>query len=257
MGTPDAMCGYFAVANALLLSRSLPFRWRVTREELEKAFVELQDPSEVAAKAESMMQFLQQCRKRYVNDHLSDFHGAGDDSHYMRDWVANYEISDYLCGQAEQELLPDNIHFFRYNQMPEIETATHEERMRLEEERCFGVAVSDGDKVTAKLEPGATRFIVERFTSEHALLRPEHWFKQKTSEDQAPPVFVVDVNDHFVAAVPLFVVENPSKPAGEPVLIVVNTTGSSYLRSPALVYLFDLAFGKEHGSAVRDVTDGK
>ena len=66
--------------------------------------------------------------------------------------------------EATNGVLLDTVHFFRYNQMPEFDTAEHEERERLEEERRFGSALpGGGDKQSAALEPGATRFIVERF----------------------------------------------------------------------------------------------
>ena len=42
------------------------------------------------------------------------------------------------------------VHFFRYNQWPERESATHEEKERLEEEKIFG-GEAFGDKATVIL----------------------------------------------------------------------------------------------------------
>lgn len=242
--SPTAMCGYFSIANAIILSRHMPAR-RVTREEVNQVFRALENPSAVAEEAERVMAFLQECRNSYVKTHPSDFDSQFGIAHYMSDWVANYEISDYLLGEAQRGSLIESVHFFRYNQMPELATATHEERLRLEDERCFGIAVpgASDSKVIAELEPGATRFFVERFLPEHILLRPEHWVKD--NEGTLPPVFVVDVNDHFVAAVPLIIEPSSDSPGG-PTLLVVNTTRGDYLKNPALVYLFDLAFGTQH-----------
>lgn len=241
---PSALCGYFSVANAMLLSRELPARRHVSRDELGELFSKLEDPSAVAAEAERVMAFLQECRQVYVDANTPDFKSPSEVAHYKSDWVANYEISDYLVAEAGRGSLLDSVHFFRYNQIPELESATHEERLRLEDERCFGSALPGGGdcKVNAELEPGATRFFVERFLPEHALLRPEQWARHR-ERDAAPPVFVVDVHDHFVAAVPL-VIEPSSDTAGGPTLLVVNTTGANYLHNPALVYLFDLVFGE-------------
>lgn len=242
--TPSAMCGYFSVANALILSRELPAHQHISREELRDVIAKLEDPSVVTAEAERVMAFIQDCRKCYIDSHSSDFKSTCEVARYKSDWVANYEISDYLVAEAGRGSLLDSVHFFRYNQMPEIGTATHEERVRLEDERCFGSAVPGGadSKVLAELEPGATRFFVERFLPGHALLRPEQWATER-DQDSPPPVFVVDVNDHFVVAVPL-VIEPSSDTTGGPTLFVVNTTSANYLHSPALVYLFDLVFGE-------------
>ena len=45
--TPAAMCGYFSVANALLLSRELPSRWKVTREEIKMILGVIENASTV------------------------------------------------------------------------------------------------------------------------------------------------------------------------------------------------------------------
>jgi hypothetical protein len=243
--TPTAMCGYFSAANALLLSLGLPARWTVTRGELDDIFDMLEKPSVVAAEVEKAMAFVHACRQDYVDSHASDFCSPDDVAHYMSDWVANYEISDYLAAAARQGSLTRSVHFFRYNQMPEIESATHEERTRLQEESCFGRALA-GEPVckgTAQLEQGGTRFFAESFLPHHALFRPEQWKREHASKcDEAPPVFVVDVNGHFVVAVPL-IIEASANCQGGRALLVLNTTRGSYIHSPALVYLFDLVWG--------------
>lgn len=254
--TPAAMCGYFSVANATLLAQKLAC-WRVDRDELKQLFTELENPNLVAAEAEHFMNFLQEDRRAYVESHPSDFGSHSDIASYISAWVANYEISDYCLAQAKHGRLAQSIHFFRYNQMPEFETATHEERVRLEEERCFGTAPPGSAvcKKTAELEPGATRFFMERFLPDRSLLRPECWAQQCIKEDAAPPVFIVDVNDHFVVAVPL-IIEPSSESQGGPTLLVVNTTRANYLHSPALIYLFDLIFGEsvgDHNGSIKEV----
>lgn len=241
--TPSAMCGYFAVANAILISQKLS-RWDVSRADLARIFSTLESQTCVATEAERVMGFVQERRQVYIDSHSSDFHSSRDIANYRSDWVANYEISDYFLAEAKQGRLLESVHFFRYNQTPEFESATHEERTRLKEEFVFGGAIlgSSDCKATAELDVGATRFFVERFSPDHAQLRPECWLRQCRQKDTAPPVFVVDVNDHFVMAVPLIVEPSPESQGGQ-TLLVVNTTRANYLHSPALLYLFDLVFG--------------
>merc|ERR1712232_93881 len=177
------MGGYFSCANALLLSRALrahSLRWTVTLKEVRCLLAEVEKTCLVEKEAERVMAFLKDRRSKYIADNTSEFPEKTEESHYMTDWVANYEISDYLLDQSKQEAMLDSVHFFRYNQMPEIESAEHEELMRLQEEVCFGRAVPGGSdsKLTAELEPGATRFFVETFSPEHAQLRPESWCQQ-------------------------------------------------------------------------------
>lgn len=243
--TPGAMCGYFSIANAMLLSRRLPPRHTLSRHELNEVLIQLEDLDVVSGEVERVMKFVQQCRHEYIEKHTTRFENPSVDiPHYQSDWVANYEISDFLRTEAATGALSDSIHFFRYNQMPEFDEAKHEERERMEEERCFGSAVIPGDKQSAPLQPGATRFIVECFVApEQGLRRPEHW-AQAHMEHGTPAVFVVDVNGHFVVAVPLKIQEM----LGDAVvhtLVVINTSSACYLDSPALVYLFDLAFGEK------------
>lgn len=41
--TPSAMCGYFSIANATLVSRELPSRRTILREELNQVFAQLEN----------------------------------------------------------------------------------------------------------------------------------------------------------------------------------------------------------------------
>ena len=50
----------------------------------------------------------------------------------MCNWVANYEISDFFKAK------PHQVTFFRYNQYPERDASTFEEKERMIEEKPFG-----------------------------------------------------------------------------------------------------------------------
>lgn len=233
---PLSSCGYFSIANALLIAESIS-DYRITRDEL-LGFIEstLSNVDCVTARIKDAMYFIQDSRKSYVRDHIIDFPTEEGRSQYLRAWVANYEISDYL----QQGTVLENVYFFRYNQWPERNEATHEECKRMEEEREFGSDVT-GDKGSVPLKDGATRFIVERFMPERKLQRPEVWLAEQEmmvsfESCRLPSVFIVDVNGHFVVAF-------NTELEGKPTLIVINTTVGSYLHWPALSYIYDLVFG--------------
>eukprot|EP00933_Yihiella_yeosuensis_P002227 TRINITY_DN10368_c0_g4_i1.p1 TRINITY_DN10368_c0_g4~~TRINITY_DN10368_c0_g4_i1.p1 ORF type:complete len:317 (-),score=58.27 TRINITY_DN10368_c0_g4_i1:82-1032(-) len=248
---PPSSCGYFAMANGLLLAHLLP-RKKIGRADLEPIIIALQDQSKVVTQVSRAMAYISKARRAFIAERAADFKDKELQRRYMSDWVANYEISDFLrsqASQAEKDGFPKNLFFFRYNQMPEIDDAKHEELARLEEERCFGGRLlgSAGDKATCELEPGASRFIVEQFLPTRDLLRPSDWAlasSASTSTRESPDVFIVDVNGHFVAAAAMYIEEEGEASCSEsmPTLLVINTTHGNYLDRPALTYLFDLAF---------------
>ena len=98
----------------------------------------------------------------------------------MKNWAANYELSDYIRHVAKSEQDVSKIFFVRYNQWSERFNATHEEAKRLKEEEKFG-GHNTGDKATTQLEEGASRFIIESFTDNggHTLQTTEEFLKKK------------------------------------------------------------------------------
>eukprot|EP00746_Dinoflagellata_sp_MGD_P027350 gnl/MRDRNA2_/MRDRNA2_164566_c0_seq1.p1 gnl/MRDRNA2_/MRDRNA2_164566_c0~~gnl/MRDRNA2_/MRDRNA2_164566_c0_seq1.p1 ORF type:complete len:323 (-),score=65.81 gnl/MRDRNA2_/MRDRNA2_164566_c0_seq1:107-1075(-) len=233
---PSASCGYFSIANALLVAENIKDR-SMSVNELQ-SFIDstLRNVKCVTARVEDAMCFIQDSRKSYIQNHQKDFPSYDEQEEYMRAWVANYEISDYL----QKSNAPQNSYFFRYNQWPERDAATHEERDRIEEEREFG---SDalGNKGSVPLMEGATRFILERFQPQRMLQRPEAWLSEHENEVSftapvLPCIFIVDVNGHFLVAFDAIL-------DGKLTLVVINTTAGSYLQYPALSYIFDLVFG--------------
>lgn len=163
----------------------------------------------------------------------------------MSAWVANYEISDFFQSKAAQGSLDSAaVHFVRCNQWPQYGTATHEERARLIEEKCFGGSTDSANR--AHYGPGDATFLVESFTPERRLQRPEE-FLQSWTEGQKPPsspgVFVADLNGHFVTCLAVHL----ETTAGEvkPSLIVINTTGTRYMDNPTCAFTFDLVYPPE------------
>jgi len=224
---PSATCGYFAPANALLLADAVramgPIR---TQEQLVALRTMLQEPDVVMMEVRAAMQFVQQSRSAYVCAHKDQFRSASSERKYMRNWVANYELSDYLIQQGGRAA---GITFVRYNQWPERGDAEHEEAERMQlEESIFG-GTAQGDKAKVQLEAGAARFIVEEFVPARRLTRVPDW--EASGEN---PVFVIDLNGHFVAALALTI-------DGCHTLALFNTTSANYINDAAGA-TFDLAF---------------
>ena len=130
--SPSAICGYTSIANAMVLLKK-PLSFRFTQSAVFQALTCVAD---VKPEVEAVMEFIQRARLQYVATHQSDFAKPHDRNGYEKAWVANYEISDYL--RSLPPPLAAQILFIRFNQWPELHGATHEERVRLTEEKPFG-----------------------------------------------------------------------------------------------------------------------
>lgn len=230
---PRSICGAFSCANALLIAERA-----AAGEYPETILASLQEMKVVCPEVKKAMKHFQRSRLAYIEAHKGDFPTEREAKQYVSAWAANYEISDYMKECAKTRDV-SNIFFLRYNQWPERKDATHEEAQRLAEEEVFG-GHNTGDKASVQLEPGASRFIVERFTSggESVLERPEEWLARQESYPGA--VFILDLNGHFAAAV-------AQGPLHEPRLVVVNTTRGDYIRAGGgdgciPLVAFDLAY---------------
>lgn len=77
-------------------------------------------------------------RAAYICMNPTQFKLEKDKLNYMRDWVANYEISDFI--QGLEPVLKANIWFFRncaYDHPDEMEKINREEAERVVEEKPF------------------------------------------------------------------------------------------------------------------------
>ena len=177
--TPSAICGYTAIACARLIAASDPLS--LTKEELQQ---KLCDVSAISGHVEHSMRFIHDCRRDYIKKNFSKFPAKSEDA-YLKAWVANYEVSDYLrhgCPPSERP----NIVFVRFNQYPELDQATHEEHDRISDhERGFNDAT----------------ILVETFCDSEMLLARPH-LHRPSEVPQLPSLraAVVDVNGHFACA---------------------------------------------------------
>jgi hypothetical protein len=213
--TASAICGYLSCAFAKMIA-CLPFSAEAKREDIRDL---LCDEKQVFQQTAQVMQFISERRAEYISSHRSAF-TQKEELHYLKNWVANYEISDYF-----QSLDPDisqHIVFVRFNQYPEYESATHEERDRLQEEAQFGGR--KGDKSSKQSfdasDPKASAFIIEFFAErlQNTALRNRVLLRPREVDGRNWRVAVLDLNGHFAVAVPC---------GGS--LVLFNTTDFNYL----------------------------
>jgi len=221
---PSATCGYFACANALLLADALRAHGVVSsNHQVEELRLMLQEPDVVMTEVRAAMAFIQQSRRAWIAQQQKSFTSRSSQQ-YMKAWVANYEVSDYMIQSGDRAA---GVFFMRYNQWPERNTAEHEELARLQlEESQFG-GNQTGDKTEVALEQGAARFIIEEFRPVRQLTRTADWGPHAENS-----VFVIDLNGHFVAALSAIVDQKRT-------LILFNTTSANYINGAAAA-TFDL-----------------
>merc|ERR1719324_1457019 len=240
---PSATCGYMAMANALVLQKTMPASGIWSQAEFDEVVKRLCDPVVLEPYIRQAMNSVSCSRTAWIaKDTTNSFTTASAQFNYLSDWVANYEISDFFRDPATSgDLNGCPIYFLRHNQWPEYSVLTHEEKERLLEEEQFGAEAA---------------FIVESFSPERQLQRPEV-FLQSLAVNQKPPAapcifiadltqFAFDPSGHFVTCVAVHL-ESPNKGV-EPALIVFNTIGGTnggYLNKPGCAFAFDLAYPPE------------
>ena len=163
------------------------------QDELDSIVKQLRDYKALMPRLEHAMQFVNQSRRQYVDSNGDKFSSAAKRSKYVREWVANYEISDYFQQVAlKNPAAVDGLVFARFNQYSEREHATHEEKERIlkEEARFGGTATHDKGDVT-RYKTTDSVFIMEHFAPERKMLRPEEFL---TDGPPKPRVFILDLN---------------------------------------------------------------
>jgi len=183
------------------------------------------------------MKFIHDWRSRYIEDHLTEFPTEKSKKDYKRAWIANYEISDYLRSKLSfmKEISREKtcqILFIRYNEVPEFDVATHEEKTRMIEEQFpFGGKKGVKTDPTCFPGPGDSMIIIESFLPERKLETPEVAFRNP--EIRKWTSAVLDVNGHFLVGV-------PCKENGKKQIVLFNTMGMNCLVYYTSALLYDL-----------------
>lgn len=255
-GAASSICGYMAMANAMLVHRAAPASGSWSRAQLDDLVGRLRDPKLVEPVVAEVMEFVSRSRRAWMEKTPQGFESDADRRRYLLAWVANYEISDFLRHEAEAGRMERaGVFFARYNQWPERASATHEEWHRLAEEQRFG---GWRDAMGAShFDEGDSEFLVERFRPKREL-RAAGDFLAGWEADARPPaapsVFIADLNGHFVVciAICLDMPEGGTKNA----VVVVNTTGTRYVDYPTCALAFDLAFPPSPGGGAEGEEEG-
>jgi len=230
----SSICGYMVMAHALLISRHMPATGLANNDDVEALVCVLKNMEVVLPEVRKAMEFVQNSRASYIMNHAAEFSSDRQKKSYMQNWVANYEISDFLrhCHETEGEsAVAEHIHFLRFNQWPEYGAASHEEKLRLEEEEArFGG--SPGEKGSTTYREEDSVFIFEKFAPERLLLSAQEYAvrcrEQSSSDQHSTKAFILDLNGHFAVAVRC----NLSL-GDEPTMLVFNTTSTTYFTGSA------------------------
>ena len=261
---PESICGYLSLAYAVILARAFAqpgdgdgdgggggggggdaAASRLELAELEPA---LRDVDSVMVEVDRAMGFIEDSRRRYIEAHPNDFATESARRLYMRAWVANYEISDYL--RAEPEQVRREVCFLRFNQYPEYQSARHEERQRMAEEARFGGSKTGDKSDVACYNEGDSMFIVEAFgPAARTLETPAEFLSRSAGAGPTevggvggdfkmarPRIVVLDLNGHFSCSLAVPTGHGGGgggDGGGEPTLHVLNTTSTSYVSGMA------------------------
>ena len=213
--TPRAICGYVVSGMAPYVAKA--FKAEMDHKDINGILTNLSKDSKVVRSLiEAPMKSIQTQRKEYIASHKSEFKTRRDEDGYITDWVANFEISDYIQS-INSEL--DNVFFLRHCgwEFPELAAETkHEEARRIEEEKCF-----KGQKV-----------FIEVFWPKRKLMSIEEFIKErrdiKIFKEGRPMVFIADLLGHFVTFVALKIRET-TKIVQEGLILLDSTQKGSYL----------------------------
>mmetsp|Transcript_22752 Transcript_22752/g.33018 ORF Transcript_22752/g.33018 Transcript_22752/m.33018 type:complete len:318 (-) Transcript_22752:126-1079(-) len=247
-GTAGSICGYLAAANAKLLCQAVesisPKNGLISEPDIEYLLAAVRDSAAVMKEVGEAMLFVHESRAAYLKLHGENFNERTSKA-YMKSWVANYELSDFLAHNANKDLHEGNANvlynFFRFNQYPQLAHATHEEAVRIaKDEAIFGGSVNvDGSITYANAD---SVFVVERFTPSRVLQTPSQWIQQERDQTgnentkKDVKVFVIDLNGHFNAGFTCRTTELGNT------AYMINSTDSNYLDRPSIAWLYDLVF---------------
>ncbi len=259
-GTAGSICGYLTCAVAQILAERARDLKRSEREGVrlnssdvvEFMLQPVKNVDLTMKRVEEAMKSVRASRLEWIDKHPNLFKTVRSRRNHLRNWVANYELSDALAANVAPLITGDGVpvDFVRYNQYHEISKATPDEYVRImEEEKRFG-GKADAEK-PGKVTFGEhdSVFIVERFEEGRRVLQsPDEWKAEETSRNIANRpsgnydmrIFAADLNGHFSAGFSL-----------EPgICVMVNTTTSrSYVESPILNWYYDLRFAPTPSSS--------
>lgn len=236
--SPKMICGYLACVVAEIVANHFA-SFHMKQKELKKMVKMLSHPAAIMESTREMMSWLRDCRRSYILAHKysfpTEFINSGtehDEAKYISDWVANYEISQWMNKKANKAL-----HFVRCIER-EFDNVYHEEKERLIDEKPF---------LDLKMF-----FDTTIVTGETRMFRPSEWLNNfLPSVESTPPVFIGDVGGHFVVLKPVLLESD----GGEvPCIILLNTYHpNSYVEANTVTGTYRMIFEQKDETTDKDV----
>jgi len=119
---PSAICGYVSTALLHLVAQK-DLKSENDVDQLKRQLCIFED---VEPLIRNSMSRIRTSKENYISSHMQDFPTPKSKNDYLKAWVANYEISDFLRELPEE--LRKCVVFLRINEYAEIDSATHEEK---------------------------------------------------------------------------------------------------------------------------------
>jgi len=221
---PSAICGYISMCLPLVIAQC---EWKGISDLKEQ----LCNINKIIPFLEDSMKFVHEWRSKYILNHPNEFPTERSKKDYKRAWIANYEISDYLRNKIS--FMNNQVLFIRYNEVPEYDHATHEEKTRIQQEQFpFGGKKGLKADPASFPDPGLDSIIlIESFIPKQKLQTPETALCDPGIRQWSSAV--LDVNGHFLVGVPCL--EN-----GKKQIALFNTIDTDCLKYHTSALLYDL-----------------
>ena len=231
---PAAICGYIVCAYARLLEQFLSkIDGDLLPENVQGICDILTDMNKVEPELRRVFTEIQDARLALSMSASESEYGQTET---LSKWVANYEIGDFLSLHSRS----DRTHFIRLNQWPAHDSASWDVRQRLAEEERFGGSLLGDDRIVYGREDSV--FFIQTFCPDPTLQSPEEWLLSGAAirRGARPRILILDLNGHFAVAVACHL--RAGDEAGEPSLLLFNTTATNYLDSAPVAWAFDTVF---------------
>jgi hypothetical protein len=209
--TSKSICGYLVSGLSSFIAENLSYTNSV--EDLVLLIHLLNDESVVLPLIEQAMIQIQKAREDYILKNKQKFSDP-EINKYISDWVANYEISDYLMMNKNIQ----NLFFLRYVvfHFPTIaKDLKHEELLRSEEEEPFKEEVF----IIESFHVERTLKSIVKFKADSAVLR--------CYEENKGLVFAGDFRGHFVILLNVKIVKQNGELENS--ILLLNSINTNYL----------------------------
>ncbi|CAD8064463.1 unnamed protein product [Paramecium primaurelia] len=201
--TTQSICGFTSVGNAIALKQV------GSQIGYVQAIQHLKKNSQLRRKyVQDAMIYIQNCRRKYIQQSQWLSQNQKDANNYLKDWVANFEISDYL-----REKKFENIYFIRnvsWDHPELMDNIKYEEKDRIQEEIPF---------------KGEIFFIDYGFTKQY--------IRKKDFEYSSQHVYVIDILGHFICSVVL-------EDKGKKLILLLETMENNRLNNQTIKQFFKI-----------------